>query len=113
MVRRSSGGTRSRQGPMGVAVGVMVGVGVGVMVGVLVGVGVGVGVGELGIVNWELLVVACGVWVWVGVGSWARAACLVMEGVGVETTAAWQATRQRARMDIKQWAFRMGANCSG
>jgi len=62
-----------------------------VMVGVLVGVGVGV----LGIVNWELLignwewsVVACGVWVWIGVGSWARAACLAMEGVGVETAAA-------------------------
>jgi hypothetical protein len=91
----------------------MVGVGEGVMVGVLVG--VGVGVGELGIVSWELLVVnwewsvvACGVWVWVGVGSWARAACLVMEGMGVETAAAWQVTRQRARMDIKQWAFRMG-----
>jgi hypothetical protein len=55
--------------------------------------------------------VAIGVWVWVEVGavvgSWARAACFVMKGVGVEA-AAWHAINQKANMDIKQRVLRIG-----
>ena len=91
MVRRSSGGMRSVQGPMGVAVGVMVAVGEGVFVGMVVAVGKGVGeLGGLVTDNGELLVemtgTAVAVALTVGATVASAACCLIMAfGAGVET----------------------------
>lgn len=107
MVRRSSGGTRLPQGPIGVGEGVMVGVGVRVMVGVVVGVVVWVG----GTAVAGMVAVARGVLVWAGGGtaveSWTRAACLVIRGVGVVTAAVWQAINQSVIIDNRAKVFRM------
>ena len=109
MVRRSSGGTRLLQGPIGVAEGVMVGVGVRVIVGVGVGVVVGLGGTAVG----KIVAVAVGVLVWPGEGtaveSWTRAACLVTRGVGAVTAVVWQATNQSVIIGNKAKVVRMGA----